>query len=78
MGDCQNYGPFLGTLNISCRILVGIQQRTINLTTTHLGFGFYALGDWGFRVSGFRGLELGVSRQRGTLDTAQLFRYNCY
>ena len=28
MGGCQNYGPFLGTLNIRCRIIIGIQKRT--------------------------------------------------
>ena len=28
--------PFLGTLNIKCRIIVGIQQGTIILTTTHI------------------------------------------
>ena len=26
MGGCQNYGPFLGTLNIRCRIMIGIQK----------------------------------------------------
>ena len=26
MGGCQNYGPFLGTLNIRCRIIMGIQK----------------------------------------------------
>ena len=31
MGGCQNYGPFLGPLNIRCRIRIGI----IILTTTH-------------------------------------------
>ena len=36
MGDCQNYGPFLDTLNIRCRIIIGIQKGTINLTTTHI------------------------------------------
>ena len=34
MGGCQNYGPFLGTLNIRCRIIIGIQKGTIILTTT--------------------------------------------
>ena len=37
MGGCQNYDPFLGTLNIRCRIIIGIQKRTIILTTTHIG-----------------------------------------
>ena len=35
MGGCQNYGPFLGTLNFRCLILIGIQNGTIILTTTH-------------------------------------------
>ena len=30
MGGCQNYGPFLGTLNIRCRSIVGIQKRDHN------------------------------------------------
>ena len=37
MGGCQNYGPFLGTLNIRCRIVIGTQKGTIILTTTHMG-----------------------------------------
>ena len=36
MGGCQNYGPFLGTLNIRCRIITGTQKGTIILTTTHM------------------------------------------
>ena len=36
MCGCQNYGPFLGTLNIRCRILVGIQKGARILTTTHI------------------------------------------
>ena len=38
LGGCQNYGPFLGTLNmnIRCRILIGTQKGTIILTSTHL------------------------------------------
>ena len=27
MGGCQNYSPFLGNLNIRCRIIIGIQKR---------------------------------------------------
>ena len=37
VSGCQNHGPFLGTLNIRCRIIVGIQKGTIILTTTHVG-----------------------------------------
>ena len=33
---CQNCGPFLGTLNIRCRIIIGIQKGTIILTTTQV------------------------------------------
>ena len=36
MGSCQNYGPFLGTLNIRCRIIIRTQKGTIILTTTHM------------------------------------------
>ena len=28
--------PFLGTLDIRCRIIIGIQRGTIILTTTHI------------------------------------------
>ena len=37
MGGCQNYGPFLGTLNIRGRIIIRTQKGTIILTTTHMG-----------------------------------------
>ena len=41
MGGCQNYGPFWGTLNIRCRIIIGIKKGTIILTTNHIeGLGF--------------------------------------
>ena len=33
-GGCQNYGPFLGTLNVRCRAIIGIPKGTIILTTT--------------------------------------------
>ena len=36
MCGCQNYGPFLGTLNIRCRIIIGTQKGTIILTTNHI------------------------------------------
>ena len=36
MDGCQNYGPFLGTLNNRCRIILGTQKGTIMLTTTHI------------------------------------------
>ena len=36
MASCQNYGPFLGTLNKRCRIIIGTQKGTIILTTTQL------------------------------------------
>ena len=36
MGGCPNYGPFLDTLNLRCRIIIGIQKGTIISTTTHM------------------------------------------
>ena len=36
MGGCQNYGPFLGALNIRCRIIIGTQKGITILTTTHI------------------------------------------
>ena len=36
MGGCQNYGPFLGTLNIRCRIILRTQKGTLILLTTHI------------------------------------------
>ena len=36
VGSCQNYGPFLGTLNNRCRIIIGTPKGTIILTTTHV------------------------------------------
>ena len=36
MGGCQNYDPFLGTLNIRCRIIIGTQKGTIILTIPHM------------------------------------------
>ena len=44
MGGCRNYGPFLGTLNIRCRIIMGIQKGTIILTTTHMYTGDEKMG----------------------------------
>ena len=35
MGSCQNYGPFLGTLNIRCRIIIRTPKGTIILTTQY-------------------------------------------
>ena len=34
-GGCQTYGPFLGTLNNRCRMIIGTPKGTIILTTTH-------------------------------------------
>ena len=39
-GDVKIMVPFLGTLNIRCRIIIGIQTGTIILTTTHMTFPF--------------------------------------
>ena len=34
-GWLSKYDPFLSTLNIRCRTIIGIQKRTIILTTIH-------------------------------------------
>ena len=36
MGSCQNYGPFLGTLNNRCFLIIGTRKGTLILTTTHM------------------------------------------
>ena len=41
MGGCQNYGPFLGALNIRCRIITGTQKGIIILTSTHIYIYIY-------------------------------------
>ena len=43
MGGCQNYGPFLGTLDIRGGIIIGTQKWTIILTTTHIDIYTYLL-----------------------------------
>ena len=67
MGDCRNYGPFLGTLNTRCRIIIGIQKGTIILTTTHI-FGL------GFRVWGL-GLRGGASKGKETWKLDEQWAY---
>ena len=46
MGGCQKYGPFLGPVNIRCRIIIGIQKGTIILTTTQM-IGSINIAKWG-------------------------------
>ena len=58
MGGCQNYDPFLGTLNNRCRNIIRTQKGTIILTTTHIRvlwarIGFAASGS-AFRAAAFR------------------------
>ena len=40
MSGCQNYGPFLGALNIRCRIVIGTSKGTKILTATHMTIGY--------------------------------------
>ena len=54
MGGWQNYGPFLGTLNIGWRTIIGIQKGTIMLTTTHMGFHVSLGGGGGVIYKGRR------------------------
>ena len=39
MGGCQNYGPFLGTLNIRYRIIIGTPTRDHNFDNHPYGLG---------------------------------------
>ena len=43
LGGCQNYGPFLVTLNIRCHIIIGTQEGTIILTTTYVSLSLLGL-----------------------------------
>ena len=36
VGGGQKYGPVLGTVKITCRIIIGIQKGTIILTTNRV------------------------------------------
>ena len=40
MGGCQNYGPFLGTLNIKGSIKIGTQKGDHNFDSHPYGLGF--------------------------------------
>ena len=40
MGGCQKYGPFLGTLNIRGRSIIGIQERDHDFDIHPYGFAF--------------------------------------
>ena len=51
MGGCQNYGPFLGTLNIRDRIIIGTQKGTIILTTNHIVSINYSVGAFSLRLT---------------------------
>ena len=62
MGSCQNYGPFLGTLNKRCRIIIGTQKGTIILTTTHIALRIHvATGGFGLQLEFAESLVLACS-----------------
>ena len=44
MGGCPCYGPFVGTLNTRCRIILRTQRETLILTTIHVGVGLDGVG----------------------------------
>ena len=58
MGGCQNYGAFLGTLNIRCGIITGVLKGTIILTTTHMSHSLKLL-TWGYIWEYYRGFPGG-------------------
>ena len=45
---CQNYGPFLGTLNNGCHIIIGTPKKDHNFDN----YAFGALASSGVRVRG--------------------------
>ena len=47
--------PFLGSLNIRCRIILEIQQGTMILTTTHMTKGI---------INGVQGLGLKIDNEQ--------------
>ena len=51
MGGCQNYGPFLGTLNLRCRMKIRTQKGTLILTTTHIGAFIIRIGSWHYTIT---------------------------
>ena len=64
MGGCQNYGPFLGSLNIRCRIIIGIQIFHNHPNNyQYCGSMFLVLGFLVLRVWGLGGLNLTVHDQ---------------
>ena len=44
-GGCQNHGPFLGTVNIRCHVIIGTPKGTIILSTTQ-GLHVDCFDDW--------------------------------
>ena len=62
MGGCQNYGPLFGPLNTRRRIIIGIQNKTIILTTTHIGVisDYIMVIYWGYIGLGFSVWGCGV------------------
>ena len=65
MGGCQNYGPFLGGLNIACRLIIGIQKRHHNFDN-HLNRDFpYIPQNTGILILGtmfFANAHFGISQ----------------
>ena len=55
--ECQNYGPFLGSLSTGGRIVLGMQSGTIVFTSCHIEFS------QGFRILGFKVLRLDKNMQ---------------
>ena len=59
--------PFWGTLHIRCRIILGIQQRTIILPTTHVGYNI--ISGMLFLVWGFGGFRVNISQSGDYFST---------
>ena len=75
MGGCQNYGPFLGTINIRCRTIIGAQKGTIILTTTRIE-GVIFKDDGGKNASSQDDLFSGKRKSKTRHSLHELFKLN--
>ena len=53
MGGCQKYGPFLGTLNIRGRIIIGTPKRDHNFDNHPYDIAHYSSYHVGFSIPSF-------------------------
>ena len=67
---------FSGTLNIRCRIIIGIQKGTLILTTTPILLAHVPLGEYAFPA--FCGVLWSLSAQAFKIDWQSLHQHSRY